>query len=140
MKLIGATIGVVVLSACGVAGQTTKSETKIEVKDGREITTTGCVEHAARNRYLLTSVNGGALQYVLVGKDDIGKHVGQRVEVSGKATDLGDAKVKIESKSKTEVADGADRKERSTTVESGDVSGLPLLGVKSIKKLASTCS
>jgi hypothetical protein len=123
-----------------VAGQTTKTETKIDVKDGREITTTGCVEHAARGRYVLTSLGDGALQYVLVGKDDIEKHVGQRVEVSGKATDLGDAKVKIESKRKTKVADGADRKERTTTVESGDISGAPLLGVKSIKKLASTCS
>ena len=140
MKLIGGIIGIVSLCAIGVSGQTTKSQTKIEVKDGRDITTTGCVEHAARDRYVLTSVKGGDLQYVLVGKDDIDKHVGERVEVSGKATDLGDSKVKIESKSKTEVSGGPDRKERRTTVESGDLAGLPLLGVKSIKKLASTCS
>ena len=67
------------------------------IKSGVDITTTGCVDRLADGRLALTSV-GGATGYVLVGKEDLAKHVGHRVEVKGKATDLGNGKVKTETK------------------------------------------
>lgn len=142
MKLIGAAFGIAAMFtvAVGAQGTQTRSKTTIEVKDGKDITTTGCVERTARGEYVLTGVGtGGSIQYVLVGKDDFGKHLGERVEVAGKATDLGDAKVKVETKSKTEGESGKDTEHRTTRVEKGDISSLPLLGVKSVKKLAATC-
>jgi hypothetical protein len=142
MKLIGAAFGIVAICTISLGAQDTqtRSKTKVEVKDGKDITTTGCVERTARGEYVLTGVGtGGSIQYVLVGKDDVGKHLGERIEVTGKATDLGDAKVKVETKSKTEGEDGADTEHRTTKVEKGDISGPPLLGVKSVKKLAPTC-
>jgi hypothetical protein len=91
-------------------------------------------------RFALTGVGGGATQYVLVGKDDVAKHVGHRVEVSGKATDLGGAKVRTETKTKTESEHGKNQEAHATTEQKGDLPGLPLLGVKSVKMLASSCS
>jgi len=141
MKLIGSAIGIAALFTIGLAAQTeTTTKQKVDVKDGHEITTSGCVERTRGGNFVLTGATGGAIQYVLVGKDDVSKHVGERVEVRGKATDLGDAKVKVESKTKTETDGRADRESRTTTEHSGDVPGAPLLGVKSIKKLASSCS
>jgi hypothetical protein len=142
MKLIGAAFGIVAMCtlSAGAQGTQTRSKTTVEVKDGKDITTTGCVERTARGEYVLTGVGtGGSIQYALVGKDDFGKHLGERIEVTGKATDLGDAKVKVETESKTEGKDGTDTEHRTTRVEKGDISGLPLLGVKSMKKLAATC-
>ena len=47
---------------------------------------------------MLTSSESGRMKYALVTDDDLSKHVGHRIEVRGKATDKGDAKVTIETK------------------------------------------
>ena len=68
------------------------------------------------------------------------KHVGQRVEIKGKATDRGgDAKIKTESETKTKVEHGEDKETHGKSELKGDLSGLPFLGVKDVKRIAGAC-
>jgi len=131
-------------AACGIglSAQTEiKSKTKTEVKDGKEITTTGCVARTSDGQYELTGV-GGESQYLLVGKEDMSKHVGHRVQIRGTATDLGDAKVKVETKTtaKTDSDRGSDEHTQKTTTERKGDLDTPLLGVQSVKTLADSCA
>ena len=98
MKLIYATFGMAAMCAVVLGAQTgtTETKTKIEVKDGKEVKITGCLERNPGSGYMLTDRAGG-LKYMLVTNDDLSKHIGHRIEVKGKAADKGDAKVKIES-------------------------------------------
>ena len=92
-----------------------KTETKVEVKDGKDVKLTGCVERlpeaGASARYRLTNVAdtaGRRHSYLLVGKDgELDRHVGHMVEVKGKAADREDGKVKV--KNKAMVKDGQGR-------------------------------
>jgi hypothetical protein len=138
-------VAVAVMLACGLAtAQDTekKSKTKIRVDDGKNVTVTGCVERASDGAFTLTNVAGkdGALgSYILAATDDndlddIDKHVGHRVEVTGKAADQGKGKLKVESKT-----EGTSGKTESKSEVKGDLKGLPYLGVKSFKMLASVC-
>ena len=142
MRLIGLVAGLGVVCAVGLGAQTdeVKSKTTTKVKGGREITTTGCVERLSDGRYGLVGTAGGGAEYVLTGKHDVAKHVGQRVEISGKATDFGDAKVRTETTTKIEPEHGTRQESHATTEEKGGLPGLPLLGVKSVKMLAKSCS
>ena len=81
-----------------------------------------------------------ALSYILAtdDRDDLEDKVGHRVEIKGKAADKGSGKVKIESKSEVE-AGGDTRKRESKTEVEGDLQGLPYLGVKSIRTIATVC-
>ena len=94
MKLMCA-CGMAMMCAVGLAAQsgTTETKTKVEVKDGKDVTVTGCVDRNPDGGYMLTST-GGSMKYALVTDDDLSKHVGHRVEVKGKAADHGDGKVK----------------------------------------------
>ena len=137
------------LAACcavGVAAQTTEQTTKskLSVKDGKDVTVTGCVEPIASGTgYMLTNVadkRGALHSYMLVSDDvDLTKHVGQRVEIKGKATDRGDAKIETETKTKTNAEHGDQRETHQKSEISGDLSGLPFLGVKSVKLIAGAC-
>jgi hypothetical protein len=129
-----------VICSIGLHAQTQEvsSKSKTTIKNGEEITTTGCVERLADGRFALTTVSG-TIEYVLVGRDDLAKHVGHRVEVKGKATDLGNGKVKTETKTKTDLDHGPDRESKVTSEQKGDVSGFPRLGVKSVRMLATSC-
>ena len=109
--------------------ETTRTKTKVKVDGGKEVTVVGCVADNPGGGYMLT--NAGGMQYALVGGDDIAKHLGHRVEVTGKATDAEHGKVKIESKEKTNRAD--------TTHEKSEIKGVHALSVKSVKMLASSC-
>ena len=139
-RLIGFAAGMMVIGSMGLGAQTseTKTKTKTTVSDGKEITTTGCLDHLADGRYVLNSV-GGATEYVLIGSNDFAKHVGERVEVKGNAAELGDGKVKTETRTTTEAEHGKDQDSRVTVKREGNT-GWPVLGVKSVKKLASSCS
>ena len=145
MKLIGAAFAMAGLCALTAAAQeiktTTKEKTKIEIKDGKDVTVSGCMDRSLEGRYVLTN-DAGALKYVLVTDDNLRKYVGRHVEVKGVATDRGDAKVRIESTTGTsgEIAGKKldDRKSRTKTEIEGDVA-MPYLGVKSIKKLSDSC-
>jgi len=140
MKLISATFCLAAMCAAGLAAQSseTRSKTKVEVKDGREITVSGCVERHPGGGYMLTDANS-ATRYALIGDEDFAKHVGQRVEIRGKAADRGKGKVKINTKVKTDVEHGKDRETEATTEAKGDLGGLSYLGVKSLKMISSSC-
>ena len=120
-----------------------KSKTNVKVDDGKSTTVTGCIERNADGGFMLTNVagkDGARGSYLLAATtddndlDDIHKHVGERVEITGKAADQGKGKLKVETK-----AEGTTGKTESKSEVSGDLKGLPYLGVKSFRVLASVC-
>jgi hypothetical protein len=121
------------------AGQTTTDKTKVEIKDGKDVTVAGCLDRTTEGRFVLTTAESGSLKYVLVTDDDLGKYVGHEVEVKGKAADRGNAKVKIEEKVKTDHEDRPDTEARSETELKGHLPDLHYLGVKSVKRLSDRC-
>jgi hypothetical protein len=131
-------------AAVGAQTQTESRETKskIAVKGGKEIQVTGCVEPTS-NGFMLTKAadKAGALHsYMLVSDDvDLSKHVGHLVQITGNATDRGDATVKTETKTKTKVENGDDKETVSKSEVRGDLAGLPFIGVKSVKMVAGAC-
>jgi hypothetical protein len=140
----------VALMPVWAAGQETKvkNETKVEVKDGKDVTLTGCVERhdgsGDASGYQLTNVadkKNEMHSYLLVGgEDELQNHVGHMVEVKGKAADREDGKVKVKSKTKIDREHADDIKTESKSELKGDLIGLPLLGVKEVKMLRPTCS
>jgi hypothetical protein len=137
MKLICATFGVAAMCAIGLSAQsgTTQTKTKVEVKDGKSVKVSGCLERNPGGGYMLTNSEGN-MKYALVTDDDLSKHLGHRIEVSGKAADKGDGKVKIDSKVGTS---GSDKTETKTEVKGEDMAGLRYLGVKSVKMISASC-
>ena len=136
MKLISATFGLAVICSVGLVAQsaTTKTKTKVEVKDGKTVTVSGCLASNPGGGYMLTTTRGD-MKYALVTDDDLSKHVGHRIEVKGKAADRGDGKVKIES---TVGTSGGDKTESKTEMK-GDMAGMHYLGVKSVKMISASC-
>lgn len=129
-----------------VAAQTSetkvKTKTRIEVKDGKDVTVTGCVErHRSDDGYVLTSVADKSREradYLLVGDtDDLDGHVGHLVEIKGKAADRGKSTIKTEVETKVEREDGPDSEHELK----GEAKGaFPYLQVRSVKMLRPTCS
>jgi hypothetical protein len=80
--------------------------------------------------------------YLLVGGDDgdLQSHVGQMVEIKGKAADHEDGKVKVKTKTNVEREDADDVNTESKSELKGDLIGLPLLGVRDVKMIRPTCS
>jgi hypothetical protein len=144
MKLCYTALAVVLASGMVIAQDADqKSKTKVTVDDGKTTTMTGCIERTGDGEYMLTNVankKDGALgSYLLAATDDndlddIHKHVGERVEIEGKAADMGKGKLKVESK-----AEGTTGKTESKSEIKGDLKGLPYLGVKSVRVIASVC-
>jgi hypothetical protein len=112
----------------------TKTKTKIDVKDGKDITIAGCLATNPGGGYMLTDRRGDQ-KYALVTDDDLAKHVGHWMEVKGKAADRGDGKVKIESTTGTS---GSEKTKVKTELK-GDVANMNYLGVKSVKMLSKDC-
>lgn len=146
--LLCATLVSAMAVAAPIAAQdsSSKSKTKISVDDGKEMVVTGCVARSKDGDFSLTNAagkNGAMGSYVLVAngdeKDTLEKHVGHRVEIKGKAADKGDGEVTIKTQSEVKSGDGDKKKRESTTTVKGDLDGLPLLGVKSVRTLASVC-
>jgi hypothetical protein len=145
MKLISGAFAVVACCAFAASAQeiktTTKEKSKIEIKDGKEVEVTGCVDRSLEGHYVLTN-DVGALRYLLVTDDNLSKYVGRLVEVKGVATDRGDAKVTIEKTVGTsgEIAGKKldDHKSKTKTELEGDIA-TPYLGVKSVKNLSDAC-
>lgn len=140
MKLTTLTCCLAIAGAATLEAQSseTTTKTKIDVKDGKDMKVTGCVEAGADGGFVLTNVadKSGALhRYMLVSdSDDFSKHLGHRVQIDGKAADRGHGKTEITTETKTEGADKATSKIEA----SGDMA-LPYLGVKHMKMLASSC-
>ena len=146
--ILGAAL--VVAGSVGLAAQsaTIKQETKVEVKDGKDVTVTGCVTRSSDGRgIVLRDVEGAdddiSRTYVLVGEedDDLDRHIGQIVEIRGKATDLDDdARVQVETKTEIDREDADDKETETKTAIQGDLIGVPFLGVDSVKTIRNTCS
>lgn len=140
-------LGSALALACsvGLAAQTAtvKSETKIDVKDGKDVTVTGCLARSASGTaYLLNNVEGKGVaskSYILVG-DDLDAHIGHLIEIKGKASNIGDdGKVEVKTKTKIERDDADDKKTETKTTMEGDLAGVPYLGVKSVKMIRNSC-
>ena len=145
MHKLGYTL-VAVVAACSLGAAQDlekKTQTKLSVEDGRDITVTGCVERNVDGGYLLTHAankEGMLGSYVLAsGDDDLKDRVGDRVEIKGKAADQGDGRIKVETKNESKAADGDKKTTTSKSEVKGDLSGLPFLGVKSVKTIANVC-
>lgn len=145
MKTLLAAAVALLVAAAGAAQTTTaKSETRVKVKDGKEMKVTGCVERNPAGSFMLTHVasrDGTLGNYMLVDKDadDLEDHIGHRVEIKGKVADKDDD-ARIETRTKTEVKVADDtRKTETRSVLKGDLTGLPFLGVKSIRMIAKAC-
>jgi hypothetical protein len=128
------------------AGKDTKSKTRITVEDGKDVTLTGCVSRSHQGDFMLTHAagkEGAEGGYLLVANgdelDDLKDHVGHRVEIKGKAADRGDGRLKIKTESEVRNTEGDRKKRESTTNVEGDLAGLPYLGVKSVRMLATVC-
>jgi hypothetical protein len=136
MKRIITAVCLAAACAVGLSAQssTTKTKTKVEVKDGKDITISGCLDRNPGGGYMLTTTSG-AMKYALVTDDDLSKHVGHRVEVKGKAADRGDGKVKIESTAGT----SGDKESAKTEIKGNDMAGLRYLGLKSLKMISASC-
>jgi hypothetical protein len=130
-----------------LSGQTqetkTTTSTKVEIKGGKEVTVTGCLERRPNGDYQLTEMGEDRRRepsrHALVNSEDLPKHVGERVEIQGKAVVNGDGKVSVESKTKTEVENGKDQETKSKTEATSGALETPFLGVTSMKTLSSTC-
>jgi hypothetical protein len=147
-RLTGIAIGLAALCAAGLTAQTqetqTTTKTKVEIKGGKDVTVIGCLERQSDGDYLLTDARRhGRVEhsrYALVTSQDLSKHVGERVEIKGKAVTSGDGKVSVESKTKTEVENGHDQESKSKTEGTAGAFGLPFLGVRSMRTLSSSCN
>ena len=125
-----------------------KSKTRVIVEDGKAVTVTGCLQRSHEGGYTLTNAAGkdGAVGSYLLARsndeddlDDLDKHVGHRLEVSGKAADQGNGRIKVESTNEMRKADGGKAKTESTSEVKGDLKGLPYLGIKSFRMIATVC-
>ena len=135
MKLTLATCALALTAAATVGAQSieTTTKTKIEVKDGKDVKVTGCVEAIPAGGYVLTDVSDKREvlhRYILVSDDDFSKVLGQRVQIEGTLADRKDGKVEIKTETKTEGA--------SDTHAKVEGSG-PYLGVKNMKRIEGTC-
>ena len=136
LNIFCSSVACVALSfASATAGQTTDN-TKIEVKDGKDVTVAGCVVRNAAGGFVLTTSEMGRLKYVLVTDDNLEKYVGRQVEIKGKAADRGKAHVKIDEKVKSDDERLDDKEARSQTEIKGDLPGMHYLAVKSVKPLS----
>jgi hypothetical protein len=134
MKIICSAIGLAAMFAVGLGAQSgTTTKTKVDVKDGKEIEVSGCLDRNPGGGYMLTTTQG-AMKYAIVTDDDLSKHVGHRVELKGKAADRGDGKMKVES-----TTGKGDDKTTTKTEMKGDMSGMHYLGLKSLKMISTSC-
>jgi hypothetical protein len=138
MKFISTAFCLAAICAVGLSAQSgtteTKTKTKVDVKDGKDVTISGCLAANPGGGYMLTTTTG-AMKYALVTDDDLSKHVGHRMEIKGKAADRGDGKVKVESTTGT----SGGEKQKSTAEMKGDMPGMHYLGVKSVKMISNSC-
>lgn len=141
-------IGLAAMCAAGMAAQSqetqTTTKTKVEIKGGKDVTVIGCLERRANGDYILTETRDNRRlersRYALVTSEDLSKHVGQRVEIKGKAVVDGDGKVSVESKTKTEVDNEKDQETKTKTEATSGALNEVFLGVRSMKTLSSTCN
>jgi hypothetical protein len=147
-SLTAVAIALAAMCAAGVTAQAqetqTTTKTKIEIKGGKNVTVIGCLERRSSGAYVLTDVNENGRtdhpRYALVTSKDLSRHVGQRVEISGKAVQNGHGKLAVEETTKTQVDDGKDQETKTKTEATSGELDMPSLGVRSMKTLSSSCN
>ena len=135
MKPIIMAFAIATLGAVGLGARSAETQRKpeIDVRKGKDVTVTGCLEQNPGGGYMLTDVaNGTELRYVLISDGDLSKDVGRRVEVKGQSVGQVKGKLKSDSSVKTTGDKGA-------TATTGGLGRLPFLGVKSIGVIADAC-
>ena len=142
--LLGAALALTCSAGLAAQSSTIKTESKVDVKDGKDVVVTGCLDRASTGTgFMLTGVEGSDVDtrgFLLVGKDgDLDDHVGQLVEIHGKASAGKDAKIQVKTKTKVEREDADDKETESKTEIKGDLLNVPYLGVKSVKMIRSSC-
>ena len=138
-KLTTLTCCLAIAGAVTLGAQSSKTTTKteVQVKDGKDVKVTGCVEADSKGGggYILTHVadKSGALhRYTLVSdSDDFSKVIGHRVQIEGKVADREHGKVEIKSETKV---DGPGKGMHSKSEGSG-----PYIGVKHMTTMATSC-
>ncbi len=142
MKLCYTALAVVLATGLAAAQSSDqKSTTKVKVDEGKSITVTGCVERGADGTYTLTNVANKDGARELPAR----RHRRQRSRQHRQArrSSRGDrrqggrsgkGKIKVESK-----AEGTSGKTESKSEIQGDLKGIPYLGVKSLRMIASVC-
>ena len=146
--MIALAIGLVALGATGATAQSqgTKvtTETKTEIKNGKDLTVTGCLERGPGTDYVLTGIRQtdgkGPTRYALITEDNLSTHVGHRVEIHGKTVTDGHGTVSVETKTKTEVGDTPDQKTKTKTEATSSELATPFLSVGTIDTRSSTCN
>jgi hypothetical protein len=135
--VLGAAVSVLacVVAVSAQSGTTERKEkTKIEIKGGKDVTLTGCLERSSgATDYVLTDQRGH-LRYAVVTDDDLAKYVDRVVEIKGRAADRGDAKVTVEHK-----VEGTSGEKSEAKIEGKGDTMMPYLGLRSIKTVASSC-
>ena len=158
--------GTVLALACGVGlsaqSAKVKSETEVSVKDGKNVTVTGCLERAVSGTgFVLTSTEGKDVEsrhYLLVGKDDAMVNQNdfdkalKRIDVetsdyymlgyysSNPDPTRRTRKVEVKTKTKVERENADDKETESKTQMQGDLADVPYLGVKSVKTIRESCN
>jgi hypothetical protein len=141
-------IGLAAICAAGVNAQTQETKTttksKIEIKGGKDVAVTGCLERGANGDYMLTQIRDNhrldPSRYALVTDEDLSKHVGKRVRIQGKTVANDKGKVSVETKTKTDVENGKDQETKTKVEGTGGAFDMSFLGVKSLKVLSPSCS
>jgi hypothetical protein len=121
--------------ALGAQSSTSTTTTKIDVKDGKDVKVTGCIEASPYGGYVLTNVadkTGERHSYMLVSdSENFSKVLNDRVEIEGTVGDSKDGKVEI----KTETKVNGPARDTHSKVETK----APYLGVKSMRTIATSC-
>ncbi len=138
MKMTTLTACLALASAVSLGAQSseTTTKTKIDVKDGKDVKVTGCVEaNPDGGGYVLTNVSdktGERHYYMLVSdSENFSKVVNDRVEIEGKIADSRSGKVEI----KTETKVDGPAKDTHSKLEGRAA----YLGVSHMKMIATVC-
>jgi hypothetical protein len=148
IRLTAVAIGLAAMCAAGLTAQSqetqTTTKTKTEIKGGKKVTLIGCLERRSDGGYVLTEVRDNRRdehsRYALITSKDLSRHVGERVEIKGKAVVNGDGKVSVESRTRTEVENGKDQESKSRSEGTSGAFDMPSLGVREMKTLSSSCN
>jgi hypothetical protein len=121
-------------------------ESSVRIKDGDDVKVTGCV-HRATSGFALSNLSGNSdrTPYFQLAfesesrREEVARHVGQKVEIEGKAAISDDARVEVQTKEKREFEDGPDEKLHTKTEIVGDMQAFPLLEVEHVKRISESC-
>ena len=132
MTLTTLTCGVALAASVSLGAQSNgaANTTTVEIKDGKHVKVTGCVEAGPAEGYVLTDVADKKRtmhRYILMARtDEVAKMLGHRVQIEGKVGDRSHGRIEITTETKGE---------KDEKVEDSG----PYLEVTHITMLAASC-